>query len=211
MYAARRRQRSVRRKFQFGKLCIGQPFQLFDNLFGQLPQGSFVGHQIALHESQLLHQPQPDAGQGRDILRFCLAFWSPFSSVANKKASGLFRSLAMESMVFYSCFTANFSAISSRRSKVCFSSGSSNSFTLIPEGQVNNRCNPLVNALLSSGVLCIKLVYTSKDIFSICILCENIAIPVIIMFEFNPIDCVIFFANMIPLIFCVVYPSMLSS
>ena len=83
--------------------------------------------------------------------------------------------------------------------------------TLIPEGQVNNRCNPLVNALLSGGVLCIKLVYTSKDIFSICILCENIAIPVIIMFEFNPIDCVIFFANMIPLILCVVYPSMLSS
>lgn len=29
----------------------------------------------------------------------------------------------MESKVFYSCFAANFSAISSRRSKVCFSSG----------------------------------------------------------------------------------------
>ncbi len=47
----------------------------------------------------------------------------PSNLVVNKKASGLFRSLAMESMVFYSCFAANFSAISSRRSKVCFSSG----------------------------------------------------------------------------------------
>ena len=47
----------------------------------------------------------------------------PFNLVVNKKASGLFRSLAMESKVFYSCFAANFSAISSRRSKVCFSSG----------------------------------------------------------------------------------------
>lgn len=30
MYAARRRQRSVRGKFQFGKLGIRQPFQFFD-------------------------------------------------------------------------------------------------------------------------------------------------------------------------------------
>ena len=29
MYAARRRQRSVRGKFQLGKLCIGQQLQLF--------------------------------------------------------------------------------------------------------------------------------------------------------------------------------------
>ena len=29
MYAARRRQRSVQWKFQLGKLCIGQQFQLF--------------------------------------------------------------------------------------------------------------------------------------------------------------------------------------
>ena len=29
MYAARRRQKSGRRKFQFGKFCIGQQFQLF--------------------------------------------------------------------------------------------------------------------------------------------------------------------------------------
>ena len=36
MYAARRRQKSVRGNFQFGKLCIGQPFQFFDDLFGQL-------------------------------------------------------------------------------------------------------------------------------------------------------------------------------
>ena len=32
MYAARRRQNSVERKFQFGKLGIGQQFQLFDNV-----------------------------------------------------------------------------------------------------------------------------------------------------------------------------------
>ena len=47
----------------------------------------------------------------------------PFNLVVNKKASGLFRSLAMESTILYSCFAANFSAISSRCSKVCFSSG----------------------------------------------------------------------------------------
>mgnify|MGYP004597730743 CR=1 FL=1 len=47
MYAARRRQKSVRGKFQFGKLCIGQQFQLFDNPLRQFPQGGFVGHQVA--------------------------------------------------------------------------------------------------------------------------------------------------------------------
>ena len=36
MYAARRRQKSFRGKFQFGKLCIGQKFQLLDNTFRQL-------------------------------------------------------------------------------------------------------------------------------------------------------------------------------
>ena len=41
MYAARRRQRSVRGKFQFGKLGIGQQFQLFDNALRQLPQDGF--------------------------------------------------------------------------------------------------------------------------------------------------------------------------
>ena len=63
----------------------------------------------------------------RFILPWSL-FWRwgsvpPFNLVGNKKASGLFRSLAMESKVFYSCFAANFSATSSRRSKVCFSAG----------------------------------------------------------------------------------------
>ena len=62
MYAARRRQRSIRGKFQFGKLRIRQQFQLFDNLFGQLPQGSFIGHQVALHEPQFVDKPQPGAG-----------------------------------------------------------------------------------------------------------------------------------------------------
>ena len=33
MYAARRRQKSVQWKFQFDKLCIGQQFQFFDDLF----------------------------------------------------------------------------------------------------------------------------------------------------------------------------------
>ena len=54
MYAARRRQESVRGKFQFGKLCIGQQFQFFDNTLRQLPQGSFIGHQVALHQPQFV-------------------------------------------------------------------------------------------------------------------------------------------------------------
>ena len=41
MYAARRRQKSVRGKFQFGKLRIGQQFQLFDNTLRQFPQDGF--------------------------------------------------------------------------------------------------------------------------------------------------------------------------
>ena len=62
MYAARRRQKSVRGKFQFGKLGIGQQFQLFDNALGQFPQGGFIGHQVALHEPQFVDKPQPGAG-----------------------------------------------------------------------------------------------------------------------------------------------------
>ena len=61
MYAARRRQRSVQWKFQFGKLRIGQQFQLFDNALRQFPQGSFIGHQVALHEPQFVDKPQPGA------------------------------------------------------------------------------------------------------------------------------------------------------
>ena len=41
MYAARRRQKSVQWKIQFGKLRIRQPFQLFDNALRQLPQDGF--------------------------------------------------------------------------------------------------------------------------------------------------------------------------
>ena len=62
MYAARRRQNLVHRKFQLSKLRIGQQFQLFDDLFGQFPQGSFIGHQVALHEPQFVDKPQPGAG-----------------------------------------------------------------------------------------------------------------------------------------------------
>ena len=62
MYAARRRQKSVRGKFQFGKLRIGQQVQLFDNTFRQLPQGSFIGHQVALHEPQFVDETQPGTG-----------------------------------------------------------------------------------------------------------------------------------------------------
>ena len=49
VYAARRRQKSVRGKFQFGKLCIGQQFQFFDNTLRQLPESNLIGHQVALH------------------------------------------------------------------------------------------------------------------------------------------------------------------
>ena len=49
MYAARRRQKSVRGKFQLEKLRIGQQLQLLDNTLGQLPQGSFIRHQVTLH------------------------------------------------------------------------------------------------------------------------------------------------------------------
>ena len=62
MYAARRRQKSVQWKFQLGKLRIGQQFQLFDNSLRQFPQGSFIGHQVALHEPQFMDKPQPGAG-----------------------------------------------------------------------------------------------------------------------------------------------------
>ena len=62
MYAARRRQNSVERKFQLGKLCIGQQFQLLDNTLRQFPQGGFVGHQVALHKPQFVDKPQPGAG-----------------------------------------------------------------------------------------------------------------------------------------------------
>ena len=70
MYAARRRQKSFRGKFQFGKLCIGQQFQLFDNPLRHLPQGGFIGHQAALHQPQFVDKPQPDAEQEGDSLRF---------------------------------------------------------------------------------------------------------------------------------------------
>ena len=55
MYAARRRQKSVLWKFQLGKFCIGQQFQLLDNPLRQLPQGSFIRHQVALHEPQFVN------------------------------------------------------------------------------------------------------------------------------------------------------------
>ena len=41
MYAARRRQKSVQWKFQFGKLRIRQQFQPFDNPLRQFPQDGF--------------------------------------------------------------------------------------------------------------------------------------------------------------------------
>ena len=44
---------------------IGQQFQLFDNTFRQLPQGGFIGHQVALH------QPKTPLGKyGRMRLNF---------------------------------------------------------------------------------------------------------------------------------------------
>ena len=62
MYAARRRQKSIQWKFQFGKFRIGQQFQLFDNTLGQFPQGGFIRHQVALHQPQFVDKPQPGAG-----------------------------------------------------------------------------------------------------------------------------------------------------
>ena len=59
MYAARRRQKSVRGKFQLGKLCISQKFQLFETALRQFPQGGFIRHQVALHEPQFVDKPQP--------------------------------------------------------------------------------------------------------------------------------------------------------
>ena len=47
----------------------------------------------------------------------------PSISLETKKRAAFSGHSLMESMVVYSCFAANFSAISSRRSKVCFSSG----------------------------------------------------------------------------------------
>ena len=57
MYAARRRQNSVERKFQLGKLGIGQQFQLLDNTLRQLLQGGFIRHQVALHQPQFVESP----------------------------------------------------------------------------------------------------------------------------------------------------------
>ena len=62
MYAARRRQKSIQWKFQFGKFRIGQQFQLFDNTLGQFPQGGFIRHQVALHQPQFVDKPQSGAG-----------------------------------------------------------------------------------------------------------------------------------------------------
>ncbi len=59
MYAARRRQKSVRGKFQLGKLRIGQQLQLFDNALRQFPQGSFIRHQVALHQPQFVDSVPP--------------------------------------------------------------------------------------------------------------------------------------------------------
>ena len=44
----------VERKFHFVERSIGQQLQLFNDPFGQFPQGSFIGHQVALHEPQFV-------------------------------------------------------------------------------------------------------------------------------------------------------------
>ena len=62
MYAARRRQKSVQRKFDLGKLLVGHEFQFCNHTFRQFPQGDLVGHQVALHEPQFVDKPQPGAG-----------------------------------------------------------------------------------------------------------------------------------------------------
>ena len=62
MYAAQQRHNLVERKFQLGKLGIGHKFQLFNDLLGQFPQSSFIGHKVTLHQAQLLHQTQSRVG-----------------------------------------------------------------------------------------------------------------------------------------------------
>ena len=59
MYVARRRQKSVRGKFQLGELRIGQQLQLFDNTLRQFPQGGFIRHQVALYEPQFVDSVPP--------------------------------------------------------------------------------------------------------------------------------------------------------
>ena len=86
MYAARRRQKSVRGKFQFGELCIGQKFQLFDNPLRQFPQGGLIGHQVALHQPQFVDKPQPGAGVVEHHLHS--SSWSKFMGIPHFPADG---------------------------------------------------------------------------------------------------------------------------
>ena len=62
MYAAYRRQKSVDGKFNLGKLGIGHKFQFLNHTLRQLPESNLIGHQVALHEPQLVDKPQPGAG-----------------------------------------------------------------------------------------------------------------------------------------------------
>ena len=110
MYAARRRQKSFRGKFQFGKLCIGQQFQLFDNPLRQLPQGYFIGHQVARHKPQLVDKPQPDAEQEGDSLRFCPAFYCSLPSGFYKNRQPILR-LPVKAITFQRCYTVTPSEI----------------------------------------------------------------------------------------------------
>ena len=110
MYAARRRQKSFRGKFQFGKLCIGQQFQLFDNPLRQLPQGGFIGHQVALHQPQFVDKPQPDAEQEGDSLRFCPAFYCSLPSGFYKNRQPILR-LPVNAITFQRCYTVTPSEI----------------------------------------------------------------------------------------------------
>ena len=90
MYAARRRQKSVQRKFDLGKLLVGHEFQFCNHTFRQFPQGDFVGHQVALHEPQFVDKPQPGAGvvdaQINELLKASIQSQGVISLFDSKKA-----------------------------------------------------------------------------------------------------------------------------
>ena len=98
-----------------------------------------VDHQLVLktvlvqpgRRGQVVRPAFPVPGQavrralGKGEIFFGFAWHSVplFKFMVTKKRAAFSGHSLMESMVVYSCFAANFSTISSRRSKVCFSSG----------------------------------------------------------------------------------------
>jgi len=61
MYAARRRQNQSIGNSISANCSSGQELQFINHIFRQFPQGGFVGHQVALHQSQSCTSPQSGA------------------------------------------------------------------------------------------------------------------------------------------------------